>query len=152
LTVNYYASINYVVPNGNGGSLTELVNHTSNIIPSDGSSVWVLTQCVGNGCVVTFEASIYIDLSGLPIIEANSPNGTWQLAFLHCLPHMVVATHEIRNDGTGLLTVEPDGGRSFYKQGNLNPPQTGMLLSAALSDFQANSGPAFPISGLGTQA
>jgi hypothetical protein len=122
------------------------------MIPSDGSSVWVLTQCVGAGCVVTSQPAIYIDFSGLPMIQANTPDGTWQIVFLHCLPRMAIGTHEIRSDGTGKLTVEPDGDRSFRKQGNLNPPQTGMLLSAALSDFETNAGPAFSIDGLGTQA
>lgn len=153
--INYYASINYIAPTSIADtviSLTELYNATTSMIPSDGSSVWVLTQCVGAGCVVTSQPAIYIDFSGLPMIQANTPDGTWQIVFLHCLPRMAIGTHEIRSDGTGKLTVEPDGDRSFRKQGNLNPPQTGMLLSAALSDFETNAGPAFSIDGLGTQA
>lgn len=131
--------------------VTQLVNHTTNMIPSDGSSVWVITQCVGN-CAPTNEASIYIDLSGIPIAQANSPNGTWQLAFLHCQPRPTIATHEVRSDGTGRLSVMPDNGTSFRKQGNLNPPQTGMLLAGALSSYQDIAGPQYAISGLGPQA
>jgi hypothetical protein len=154
-TVNYYSTINYVQPTTSldGTAITQLANHTTNMIPSDGSSVWVLTQCVGTGCnVPDFEPSIYMDFSGLPIVQGNTPNGTIQIVFLHCRPNPSISTHEIRSDGKGTLTVQPDGARSFRKQGNLNPSQTGMLLSAALMDFNLNAGPLHPINGLGPLA
>ena len=75
-----------------------------------------------------------------------------QFAFLHCLPHPTIATHEIRSDGKGTLTVQRGGARSLRRQGNLEPSQAGMLLSAALMDFQESAGPEYTITGLGTQA
>jgi hypothetical protein len=93
-----------------------------------------------------------MDFSGLPFVQGNTPNGSVQFAFLHCHPHSTIATHEIRSDGKGTLTVQPDGDRSFHRQGNLNPTQTGMLLSAALMDFNLNAGPLHTIHGLGPQA
>jgi hypothetical protein len=92
-----------------------------------------------------------MDFSGLPITLSNTPNGTFQFVFLHCQMRHTIATHEIRSDGNGSLFVEPNGNGTFRKQGNLNPPQTGMLLSAALQNFQASAGPAYPTTGLGTQ-
>ena len=132
---------------------TQFANHTTSRIPSDGSSVWLLTQCVGPNCVIQdFGPSIYMDFSGLPFVQGNTPNGTVQFAFLHCQPHLTIATHEIRSDGKGMLSVQPDGDGSFHRQGNLNLPQSGMLLSVALTDFGAAAGPSVPILELGTQA
>jgi len=154
--VSHYASINYVQPTTNLDSafaLTRLQNHTTQAIPSDGSSVWVLTQCTGSGCELPgTEPAIFLDLLGLPTAQGNIANGTVQFVFLHCLPHPTIATHEIRSDGKGTLTVQPDGDRSFHKQGNLNSLQVGLLLSAAFKDFQSNAGPAYAINGLGPQA
>lgn len=93
-----------------------------------------------------------MDFSGLPITTATISNGTVQFVFLHCQPNPTIATHEIRSDGKGTLTVQPDGGKSFRRQGNLQQSQVGILLSIALEDFQLSAGPAYSISGLGTQA
>ncbi|KIM79524.1 hypothetical protein PILCRDRAFT_10351 [Piloderma croceum F 1598] len=153
---SYYSFIEYITPTtglNSAFALTGFQNKTTQAIPSDGSSVWLLAQCIGIACENTSgEQSIYLDLSGLPVAQGNIPNGKIQFVFLHCLPHPTIATHEIRSDGKGTLTVQPDGGRSFRRQGNLDPLQVGMLLSAALTDFQENAGPQYPISGLGTQA
>ena len=93
-----------------------------------------------------------MNFSDLPITQANTPNGTLQIVVLHCKARHTIATHEIRSDGKGHLTVEPDGNRTFRKQGNLNPPQTDMLLSASLKNFQSSAGPTYPVWALGTQA
>jgi hypothetical protein len=154
--VGKYSTIAYIQPTtllDNTFASTELQNQTTKTIPSDGSSTWLLTQCIGSGCQRSgFDPAIYLDLSGLPVVQGNMPNGTVQFAFLYCNPHPTIATHEIRSDGKGTLTVQPDNGRSFTKQGNLNPTQAGMLLSAALSDFTTNAGPSYSIIGFGPQA
>jgi len=47
--------------------------------------------------------------------------------------------------------MENDGG-PLRKQGNLNPPQTGLLLSAALGSYSQDAGPKYIIDGVGPQA
>lgn len=124
---------------------TSIGNQTSGSLPTDGTSVWVLNQCVGSGCPSSSASpTIYSDLTGIPYFQANSANGTFQVAVLMCTPNYVIETREIRSDGQGALTVVEDG-RTLQKQGNLNPTQTGLLLNAALNQYQGSSGPQFQV-------
>ena len=139
--------INYVTPSTDisQSSFTSLANQTSDAVPTDGTSVWVLSQCVGDGCS-TSSTAIYSDLTGLPYLEADTGSGnqTYHAAILMCTPNYVMETREIRSDGQGGLAVIEDG-RKLQKQGNLNPSQLGLLLNTALNQYQFSSGPQFQI-------
>lgn len=111
---------------------------------TSGAMAWSLARCLAN-CTDNFPAATF-DLSGLPtihIVQHNFnrtlPDMSYELAFLICAPHTDFETREVRNDGLGRLTVQ---NFSYpFRQGNLDPTQTNILLSNALSDIAQSAGP-----------
>lgn len=111
-------------------------NHTTQAIPSDGATVFVLGQCQ-DGCSAAF-ASATIDLTDVNnTFTISLANQTWSFAILACIPNITIETREVRNDGQGLLSVQPlPAGRQLTRQGNLNPTQTPALFSYVTSSLQ----------------
>ena len=133
---------------------TDVLNHTTKAPPTDGSSTWLLAQCI-SGCPIfdTDTSAIYLNFTDIPTTSLSSTDQTWDLAFLTCKPNSVIETREIRNEGQGVLTtITPSSDQQLTSQGNLHPVQTPSLLSIVLSSMSANGGPLSQLSGtLGTQ-
>ena len=108
-----------------------MTNHTTQALASDGSTVFLLGQCQ-SGCSA-FGADITLDFTGIDTTFTIAlTNQTWTMAILACVPNVTVETREVRNDGHGILTVQPrPTGHQLTRQGNLNPIQTTALFSIA---------------------
>lgn len=110
-------------------------NQTNGARPSNGVAVWLISECL-SGCHFNdprFAANIHVDFSNIPTFQYGNVNKTFHAAYLACTPQMALETREVRNDGTGQLTVHGD--RTYTKQGNLHFAQTNMLFSLSVTDL-----------------
>ncbi|KAG2139731.1 hypothetical protein DEU56DRAFT_302258 [Suillus clintonianus] len=121
-----------------------LYNHSTQGPPTDGSSVFIASQC-STGCI---PAPLVLNLTDIPtvILDVNATTSaqaqTWQFAFLACRPNAVIQTREVVSNGTGFLEVLPvPQGKEYISQGNLHPAQTPIMLSIALGEI-SYAGPA----------
>lgn len=132
----------------------EVLSHTTQDPPVDGSQIWFIARCA-SGCPEEYyndTAYVAFDFSGIPAYQVIAKDMTCEFSFLVCSPQPTFETREVRNNGQGLLTIQSDdGSKVLAQQGNLHATQTTFLLSAALNGLQVDSGPAFGIDGLGTQ-
>ncbi|KAG9316978.1 hypothetical protein JVU11DRAFT_1158 [Chiua virens] len=132
-----------------------VTNHTTQAIPSDGSTVFVLGQCI-SGCSPSTPVDLTLDLSSVSTtLTIALTDQTWSMAILTCLPNITIETREVRNEGQGILSVQPLGGDSkLTRQGNLNAIQTTALFSIAtmyLQDAGQLTGSRVEYSSLGSQ-
>lgn len=117
---------------------TDILN-TTTLDPSlGGHQIWLAYQPVPPN----INSEILIDFSGIPTFEITGQGGndTLQVAILTCTPNFDLETREVRNDGTGVLTVMPSN-PSLKRQGNIYEPQAGLLLTAATQSLSEKSGP-----------
>lgn len=123
-------------------------NHSTQGPPTDGSTVFAVSQC-HTGCDnLTLFDSLVLNLTNIPtfILDVNATAyeeaKTWQFAFLACRPNAVIQTREVISNGTGFLEILPvPNGKKYISQGNLHPTQTPAMLSFALSDITLHAGP-----------
>ncbi|KAG2125402.1 hypothetical protein DEU56DRAFT_903754, partial [Suillus clintonianus] len=111
-----------------------VLNHTTQAPPSDGSTVLLLGQCVA-GCDMSLLTASYawLNFTSLPTFQWNRTDGLYELAFLVCKPNVQISTREVRNNGFGMLSVQPSpNGVNLKTQGNLHPRQTPALFSFAM--------------------
>lgn len=110
---------------------------------ASGAMMWTLSRCVET--CQSF-VSVDINLSGLPTLRVTHanfnrslPDMVYDMAFLICSPNAVYETREVRNDGHGRLTVLD---KSYsLRQGNLDPTQTNIMFSTAMSKLGKTAGP-----------
>jgi len=125
-----------------------IFNHSTQGLPTDGSSVFVVSQC-STGCDnITLSGVISLNLTNIPkfILDINgtayTAAETWEFAFLVCKPNAVIQTREIISNGTGLLEVLPvPNGKHYAHQDILHPIQTPIMLSFALNAISSDAGP-----------
>ncbi|KAF9236448.1 hypothetical protein BU15DRAFT_77029 [Melanogaster broomeanus] len=111
--------------------ISDVRNHTTQALATDGSTVFLLGQCL-SGCTPPTPVNFMLDLTGLPTFSIEVSDQTWSMAILVCVPNVTIETREVRNEGLGLLDVQPRPmTRRFARQGNLHPIQTTSLLSIA---------------------
>ena len=118
-----------------------VLNHTTQAPAADGSTVFLLGLCTA-GCTGSPFISISIDMSSISnTFTIALTDQTWTMAILTCLPNIVIETREVRNDGHGILSVQPlPGGRKLTSQGNLNPIQTRAMFSIVTMGIARNGG------------
>lgn len=118
-----------------------VTNHTTQAPPTDGSTVFLLGQCL-SGCIIGSPVDLTLDLSSInTTFTLAFTDQTWSLAILTCLPNITIATREVRNDGHGVLSVQPrPAGTQLTRQGNLNPIQTTALFSIATMSLPQGAG------------
>ncbi|KAH0839482.1 hypothetical protein J3R83DRAFT_294 [Lanmaoa asiatica] len=118
-----------------------VTNHTTRAPASDGSTVFLLGQCQ-SGCLAPTPVDITLDLTGLnTTFTIALTDQTWSMAILACIPNITIETREVRNDGHGVLTVQPlPAGNHLTRQGNLNPVQTTALFSIATMSLTQSAG------------
>lgn len=123
-------------------------NHTTHMLPTDGSTVFFAGQCT-QGCLISsFSNSVWLNFTGIPTLTLRLPPSitfgqyqSWQIAFLVCKPNAVIETREVRAQGGAMLSVQPlSEGKQLTRQGNLSPRDTTTMLSIALNSL-ANTGP-----------
>ncbi|KAG2130896.1 hypothetical protein DEU56DRAFT_757737 [Suillus clintonianus] len=124
---------------------SSVLNHSTLEPPTDGSTVFQISQCVA-GCDMTVSVSslseAWLNFTGLPSFQYQQDGAFFEVAFLVCKPNVQITTREVRNNGLGMLSVQPSpNGVNYKTQGNLHPRQTPALLSFAMMDFSANAGP-----------
>lgn len=128
--------------------LYAVLNHSTQGPPTDGSTVFAISQCY-NGCNnFTFPSPVVLNLTNIPTFNldvnatTNAQAQTWLFAFLACRPNAVIQTREVVSNGTGFLEVLPvRQGKQYVSQGNLHPTQTRLMLSIAMSGITAYGGP-----------
>ncbi|KAG2139693.1 hypothetical protein DEU56DRAFT_300727 [Suillus clintonianus] len=128
--------------------LYAVFNHSTQGPPTDGSTVFAVSQCY-TGCEnLTLLNPVLLNWTNIPtfILDVNattySQAQTWQFAFLACRPNAVIQTREVLSNGTGFLEVLPiRQGKQYISQGNLHPTQTPLMLSIALSGITFDAGP-----------
>ncbi|KAF9233532.1 hypothetical protein BU15DRAFT_80027 [Melanogaster broomeanus] len=117
-------------------------NHTTQAPATDGSTVFLLGQCL-SGCSLPLFTPInfMLDLTGLPTFTIEVSDQTWSIAILVCVPNVTIETREVRNEGQGLLNVQPRPmTRQLARQGNLHPVQTTSLFSIATLSLTQSGG------------
>ncbi|KAF8436820.1 hypothetical protein L210DRAFT_3505600 [Boletus edulis BED1] len=122
---------------------SSVTNHTTQVIPSDGSMVFLLGQCQsGPGCIHRSQVDVTLDLTGLnTTFTIAFTDQTWSMATLVCKPNLTIETREVRSNGHGLLTVQSlPAGRQLTRQGNLNAIQTPPLFSIATKSLTQSAG------------
>ena len=123
-------------------------NHSTQGPPTDGSTVFVISQC-STGCdQIALSGVLALNLTNIPtfILDVNATTytiaETWELAVLVCRPNAVVQAREIISNGTGFLEVLPvSNGKQYATQGILHPIQTPAMLSFALSAISWQDNP-----------
>jgi hypothetical protein len=128
--------------------LYNIFNHSTQGPPTDGSTVFAVSQC-STGCNnFTFLNPVILNWTDIPtftlIINANTENQaqTWKFAFLACRPNVAIQTREVVSNGTGFIEVLPvRQGKQYISQSNLHPTQTPLMLSLALSGITLYAGP-----------
>ncbi|KAG0695810.1 hypothetical protein DFH29DRAFT_953733 [Suillus ampliporus] len=117
-----------------------VLNHSTQGPPTDGSTVFAISQCY-NGCNnFTFLGPVVLNLTNIPTFNLDLK--PWLFAFLACRPNAVIQTREVVSNGTGFLEVLPvRQGKQYVSQGNLHPTQTRLMLSIAMSGITAYAGP-----------
>ncbi|KAF9236441.1 hypothetical protein BU15DRAFT_77022 [Melanogaster broomeanus] len=121
--------------------LSGVRNHTTQTPPTDGSTVFFLGQCL-SGCSLPMSVNFTLDLTDLPTFTIEMSNQTWSMATLVCMPNITIETREVRNEGHGLLEVQPRPATGqLAQQGNLHPVQTTFLFSIATSSLTLSGGP-----------
>ncbi|KAG2139690.1 hypothetical protein DEU56DRAFT_911953 [Suillus clintonianus] len=127
---------------------SSLFNHTTLMPPTDGSSVFLASQCT-EGCLIDPTSNyVWLNFTGIPTFTLELPpsmtfgqTNVLQLACLVCKPNAVIETCEVRAEGGAMLSVQPlSEGKQLARQGNLFPLDTTTMLSFALSSMQ-NAGP-----------
>ncbi|KAF8844778.1 hypothetical protein BDN67DRAFT_962745 [Paxillus ammoniavirescens] len=114
-------------------------NHTTQALPTDGSTVFLLAQCLSGCSDITI--NVAIDFTGLPTITLQMIDQTWSLVILACVPSITIETREVRSGGDGLLSVQPRPvGELLTRQGNLHPVQTTSLFSIATLSLSTEGG------------
>jgi len=118
-----------------------VTNHTTHAPATDGSTVFLLGQCQ-SGCRPGTPVDITLDMTGLnTTFTVALTDQTWSMAILACIPNITIETREVRNDGHGLLSVQPlPAGHQLTRQGNLNPIQTTALFSIATMSLAESAG------------
>ncbi|KAF9233530.1 hypothetical protein BU15DRAFT_80023 [Melanogaster broomeanus] len=120
--------------------LSDVLNHTTQAPATDGSTVFLLGQCL-SGCSPPTPVNVVLNLTGLPTFTVEMSGQTWSLAILACVPNITIETREVRNEGDGLLNVRPRPmGRQLAQQGNLHPVQTRSLFSIATLSLTESGG------------
>jgi hypothetical protein len=122
---------------------TYVFNHTTQTLPSDGSTTFAIVACT-EGCTgdQLNIISIYPDLTDIPTLKFTAPNNTYELSFLVCKPNITIETREVRTQGSLILEVQPlPEGKSYRRQGNLDLMQTSFMLGVATSYLSVDSGP-----------
>ncbi|KAG2130897.1 hypothetical protein DEU56DRAFT_814984 [Suillus clintonianus] len=145
------ADLDVLVPSYDGSfispiDMTAVFNHSTQAPPSDGSTVFLLGQCLA-GCDISLSTTSYawFNFTSLPTFQYNITDYLFELAFLVCKPNVQISTREVRNNGFGMLSVQPNpNGVNYKTQGNLDPAQTPSLLSFAMSEI-GDVGPATQI-------
>lgn len=137
-----------------------LFNHTTLMPPTDGSTVFLASQCIGGCPIYSSSNYAWLNLTEIPTFTVQLPPSMtfgqpqlWQIACLVCKPNAVIETREVRAEGGAMLSVQPlNEGKQLTSQGNLFPRDTTTMLSIALSGM-ANGGPASynATMGLGSQ-
>ncbi|KAG2125401.1 hypothetical protein DEU56DRAFT_573741 [Suillus clintonianus] len=116
------------------------LNHSTQEPQTEGSTVFQFDQCVA-GCDMTLPGASYtwLNFTGLPTFqylsafEDQSEEEFHEVAFLVCKPNVQIMTREVRNNGFGMLSVQPiPSGVNYKTQGNLHPRQTPALFSFAM--------------------
>ncbi|KAF9236446.1 hypothetical protein BU15DRAFT_77027 [Melanogaster broomeanus] len=121
--------------------LSDVRNHTTQATPIDGSTVFLLGQCLSGCSPSPMYINFTLDLAGLPTFTIEMSDQTWSMAILVCTPNVTIETREVRNEGHGLLDVQPRPmARQFAQQGNLHPVQTISLLSIATLSLTESAG------------
>ncbi|KAG2136398.1 hypothetical protein DEU56DRAFT_805700 [Suillus clintonianus] len=119
---------------------TYVFNHTTQTLPSDGSTTFAIVACT-EGCA-QLNIPIYPDLTGIPTLQFTAPNNSYELAFLVCKPNITIETREVRTQGSFILEVQPlPEGKAYQRQGNLDFMQTSSMLGIATSYLSIDSGP-----------
>ncbi|KAF9233536.1 hypothetical protein BU15DRAFT_66531 [Melanogaster broomeanus] len=117
-----------------------VLNHTTQAPAIDGSTVFTLGQCL-SGCSPSAPVNFALDLTGLPTFTAEVSNKTWSIAVLVCVPNVTIETRELRNEGHGLLDMQPRPmKRQLARQGNLHPVQTTSLFSVVTHSLTESAG------------
>lgn len=122
---------------------TYVFNHTTQTLPSDGSTIFAIVACT-EGCTGNQIniISIYPDLTDIPTLNFTAPNNTYELSFLVCKPNITIETREVRTQGSFILEVQPlPEGKAYRRQGNLDLMQTTFMLGVATSYLSSDSGP-----------
>ncbi|KAG1767558.1 hypothetical protein EDD22DRAFT_875473 [Suillus occidentalis] len=122
---------------------TYVFNHTTQTLPSDGSTTFAIVACT-EGCTgdQINIISIYPDLTDIPTLKFTAPNNTYDLSFLVCKPNITIETREVRTQGSLILEVQPlPEGKAYRRQGNLDLMQTSFMLGVATSYLSLDSGP-----------
>lgn len=122
---------------------TYVFNHTTQTLPSDGSTTFAIVACT-EGCTgdQLNIISIYPDLTDIPALKFTAPNNTYELSFLVCKPNITIETREVRTQGSLILEVQPlPEGKAYRRQGNLDLMQTSFMLGVATSHLSVDSGP-----------
>ncbi|KAF9233534.1 hypothetical protein BU15DRAFT_66529 [Melanogaster broomeanus] len=115
-------------------------NHTTQAPPTDGSTVFLLGQCL-SGCTPPTPINFMLDLAGFPTFTVEMSNQTWSMATSVCVPNVTIETREVRNEGHGLLDVQPRPlTRQLAQQGNLHPVQTTSLFSTTTLSLTQSAG------------
>ncbi|KAF9236444.1 hypothetical protein BU15DRAFT_77025 [Melanogaster broomeanus] len=118
-----------------------VLNHTTQASATDGSTVFLLGQCLSGCSPPLISVNFALDLTGLPTFTAEMSNQTWSVAILVCVPNVTIETREVRNEGHGLLDVQPRPmTRQLARQGNLHPVQTTSLLSVVALSLTQSAG------------
>ena len=104
-------------------------NKTLNILPVDGSAVFVINQL---DHPFKLDNHPGVDLSSIPTLKL--PTGD-VLAFLLCSAHASIQTRQVRATGNGNLTL----GKPQRSQGNIDFYQANYLLSFILIGFGSSS-------------
>lgn len=123
-------------------------NHSTQGPPTDGSTVFVVSQCFTGCDNLTLFDPIVLNLTNIPtfVLDVNATADeqaqSWNFAFLACRPNAVIQTREVISNGTGFLEILPvRNGKQYIPQGNLHPTQTPAMLSFALSSITLYAGP-----------
>ena len=119
-----------------------VTNHTTQAPASDGSTVFLLGECI-SGCLPGSPVDITLDLTSInTTFTIALTDQTWSMAILTCIPNITIETREVRNDGHGMLSVQPlpAGSSPLTRQGNLNPVQTTALFSIATMSLSVSAG------------
>ncbi|KAJ8592173.1 hypothetical protein M405DRAFT_813168 [Rhizopogon salebrosus TDB-379] len=123
-------------------------NHSTQAPPTDGSTVFTISQCVTGCDNLTLFDPVVLNLTNIPTftLDKNATEleqaETWNVAFLACRPNAVIQTREVISNGTGFLEVLPvQNGKHYSPQGNLHPTQSPAMLSFALSGISLYAGP-----------
>lgn len=128
--------------------LYNVFNHSTQGPPTDGSTVFAISQCTTGCNNFTILTPVVLNWTDIPAftldVNANTYNQaqTWKFAFLACRPNVAIQTREVVSNGTGFMEVLPvRQGKQYVSQGNLHPTQTPLVLSLALSGITLYAGP-----------